>query len=109
MSMLNRASNNLINRLFGSISVIMCGVLLFGMLFSAFFVSKEFNHNCTGEDCPICEMVAICENFSHQLVSGLIFFAAVIMGLFCLYVAACTVINDNGSFTLVAYKVRLNN
>ncbi|MCR5558154.1 MAG: hypothetical protein K6F75_11430 [Butyrivibrio sp.] len=107
--MLNRTSNNLINRLCGSISVILCGVLLFGMLFSTFFVSKEFHHDCTGEDCPICEMVAICENFSHQLASGLIFLAAVIIGLFCLYVAACTVISSKSSFSLVAYKVRLNN
>ena len=109
MSMFTRTSENELNKLFAGISLLLCGVLLFGMLFSAFFVSKEFHHDCTGEDCPICQMVAICENFSHQLSSGLAFLASVIMGLFCIFVTPVMTVCAPKASTLVSYKVRLNN
>ncbi len=92
-----------------SISIILCGVLLFGMLFSSFFVSTEFMHDCSGEDCPICQMVAICDNFVNQLGCGIIFLAAALLFIFVksgeknyscpLFIAP----------TPVRQKVRLNN
>ncbi|MBR4204500.1 MAG: hypothetical protein IKQ92_03390 [Clostridia bacterium] len=35
--------------------------LLAVVLFSAFFLAVEANHDCTGEDCPICACVLLCE------------------------------------------------
>ena len=32
-------------------------VLIF-LLFSPVFVSKEFQHDCSGEDCPVCAVLA---------------------------------------------------
>ena len=35
--------------------------LLAVVLFSAFFLAVEASHDCTGEDCPICACVRLCE------------------------------------------------
>ncbi len=38
-------------------------VLLFAsMVFSAFFICLESDHDCTGEDCPICLCMEQCVN-----------------------------------------------
>jgi hypothetical protein len=97
------------NSLFKSLAPILCAVLLFGMLFSSFFISTEFHHDCTGEDCPICQMIALCENFVDQLGAGLIiliaaFFSILIKSDLSLNMAYAPVFA-----TLVRQKVRLNN
>ena len=33
-------------------------VVIFVVLISSFFVAAETNHDCTGEDCPICYEIA---------------------------------------------------
>lgn len=95
--------------LFKSFAIILGTVLLFGMLFSAFFITTELHHDCSGEDCPICQMIAVCENFVSNLGTGLIFLAvALLLVLNNSYLS----IDSGASFiapTLVRQKVRLNN
>ena len=35
-------------------SVVICIAFLFVTFASLFYIAKEENHNCIGEDCPIC-------------------------------------------------------
>ena len=107
--MLTKGSDNQQNKLLSSISLILCGLLLFGMLFSSLFVSTEFHHDCSGEDCPICQMIAICESFIDQVGGGLIVLAAVFFTLLCLYNAVSITVSAFNPLTLVSQKVRLNN
>lgn len=42
----------------GSIAFLMLAV----MLFSAFYITAEAEHDCSGHDCPICVCIQQCEN-----------------------------------------------
>ena len=107
--MRTHGSDNRQNKLLSSISLMLCGMLLFGMLFSSFFVSTEFHHDCSGEDCPICQMVALCESFIDQLGSGFTGLAVIIALMVCLYSAVSISVSAIRPLTLVSAKVRLNN
>ena len=44
------------------ISAGIAGVLmLVFVLFSVFFIAHEAHHDCTGEDCPVCAAIRLCE------------------------------------------------
>ncbi len=102
----DRISNrNMHNR----IALFVCALLLFGMLFSSFFIANEYLHECAGEECPICRTLADCEAFVNQISSGLI---VVIVAFLLLAVAVSAGLMFRGFFsfeTLVTRKVRLNN
>ena len=84
-------------------------LLLFIMLFSAFFISAETGHDCTGEDCPICESIQHCENTLHQISGGTGPAAAgLIPAVFILIIASLFSI-ELLQETPVTEKVRLNN
>ncbi|MDO4938577.1 MAG: hypothetical protein Q4E54_01280 [Lachnospiraceae bacterium] len=36
--------------------------VLFVMLFSAFYIAKEADHDCCGGDCSICYQISVCES-----------------------------------------------
>ena len=97
------------NSLISGISLFLCAVLVIGMLFSSFFIAAEHGHHCHGEDCPICQMVAVCENILENVGAGLfIYYAAVLTALFICATALLTAC-DLKAPTLVSQKVRLNN
>ena len=50
-------------------------LLVFVMLFSHLFVIAEADHDCSGEDCPVCAVIALCQNTLKVL--GEAFIAAV--------------------------------
>ena len=35
--------------------------MLAGMLLSACFIAAEADHDCSGEDCPVCVFLTLCE------------------------------------------------
>ena len=44
------------------LTVLLVAVVLFVMLSSVFYIAIEADHDCAGEDCPICYQISICEN-----------------------------------------------
>ena len=48
----------------------MAALFLAAMLFSSFFIAVEADHDCTGEDCPICAVVHQCENTLRSVSGG---------------------------------------
>ncbi|WP_099468713.1 hypothetical protein [Konateibacter massiliensis] len=91
-----------------SLAFLICAAFIIVTLFSTFFIVKEANHNCSGEDCPICACVHQTEQTLKQLGTGTIETAALIPGilsfipvLFCMFLfIPCT--------SLVSQKVRLD-
>lgn len=84
-------------------------IFVFVMLSSLFYIAKEENHKCTGEDCPICSCLHQAERTLKNLGTGLIVSFSlnsivIITGLMdsicCIWVLLCT--------SLVHQKVRLN-
>ena len=53
-------------------------VVIFVVLISSFFVAAETNHDCTGEDCPIC----------YELVQYLLQFYCYQFVLYCRWLRA---------------------
>ena len=50
---------------------LICVMLLFITVSSLFYIAREENHTCTGEDCPICAMVHQAEQTIRNMGDGL--------------------------------------
>lgn len=46
---------------------ILVSVFVAEMLFSVAYIAFEFNHKCSGEDCPICHELRICADFIYTV------------------------------------------
>lgn len=55
------------------IALLLAVIVLFIMASSLVIVAAEADHECCGEDCPICEIIAICENNIKGLSLILVF------------------------------------
>lgn len=107
--MANNLSDNSILKFKRSIAIVAAVMLLFGMIFSAAFIAHESVHDCTGEDCPICQMIGQCENFVKRLAP--VFICAVFSFLLAAQVFYAETIEEENLFkpTLLSLRVRLNN
>lgn len=84
-------------------------LFIFVLLFSHLLILAEADHDCTGEDCPICEMIAIAEK-TLQGISLLICTAAVAVPALAAAIKLRGVSNtENPRFTPVLLKVKLTN
>ena len=89
------------------ISVISAALILLITVISVFYIAEEADHDCHGEDCPICECIHICESTLHETQGEEIFF------LPCAEISVITV-TDAVPFsvfvsdTLVTDKVRMD-
>lgn len=83
--------------------------ILLVLLFSAAFIAAEADHDCAGENCPICDQIAACQNIlkTFSLAVCIAAFPAVFSYTLCRGSFACAdVIPRN---TLVSLKVKLTN
>ena len=91
------------------ITGLLAAVLAAVMLSSAVYIAVEANHDCSGDDCAICQQIGVCENLLKSL--GLAGAAAAISAAFaytvCRAILPCA--EMNGTLTLVALKVKLSN
>ena len=58
--------------------------VIFVVLISSFFVAAETNHDCTGEDCPICYEIGICQETVRKLTVFGVVFAAILLLSVCI-------------------------
>ncbi len=83
-------------------------VMIALVLFSVVFIAEEIGHDCSGEDCPICESLEQCRKAVRCV--GEIFTSIILATLFM--VAMTLVITEFRSVllkrTLVSQKVRMN-
>lgn len=40
------------------------------LLFSALFIIIEADHDCAGEDCAVCAVIAVCEKTLHSVMAA---------------------------------------
>ena len=83
-------------------------MMLVLVLFSAFYIAAEADHDCSGEDCLICRCVRACENTLHG-AGGAAGARSADSPVFLLLLAAAFVLSAAARDTLVTGKVRLNN
>ena len=90
-------------------SLFLCLLLLLAVLCSSLLVTHGIEHDCTGEDCPVCAQIVIAQHFLTMLrVAVLVLFlsyhASVQLGAgTCVEACAPT------RLTPVFLKTRLNN
>ena len=89
----------------GVASFLLCAFVLL----SSMFLAMEAVHDCENEDCPICELVLLCETTIHQMGDASLGMA---LGA-VLIVISCRILSLDADFlrhlSLVNLRVRLNN
>jgi len=91
-----------------SVAGILAIMMLSVLLFSSIYIAHEAEHDCSGDDCPICACIRQCENVlrgtgktyavSTSLLPLFIVFSAFVF-------TVCLLVLD----TPVSKKIRLNN
>lgn len=87
-------------------AVLTAAVVVAAVITSMIAVAHGSEHHCTGDDCPVCALVAVCEN-TLKTLSGVpaSFFAAVPVCFAVVFIAAFCASSDN--VTPVSLKVKL--
>lgn len=90
------------------IAIIMIVAVVSVMLFSTVYLEEQVNHDCTGEDCPICAMMIQCSNNLKQ-IGGVVAVVVCVASFGC----ACESlqkysVNLVSFHSLISQKVRLN-
>ena len=84
-------------------------MMLIIVLFSSLYIAAETDHDCCGEDCPICACILQCENTLRSIGDGkvtqLSFIVPVLLFLLIAGIFSVAIPQD----TLVSRKVKLNN
>lgn len=90
-------------------SIALTALVLFAVITSLLIVAHEADHDCTGEDCRICAIIAVCENtiktISDFMFAHLSVFAFLCAVLFILLILSA----DTNRNTPVTNKVKLLN
>lgn len=89
-------------------AALMLLVLLLFLLTSVFFIAHEADHDCTGEDCPVCALIQIAESNLRQLGTGAPAAAALISCVFFLLMLQSFADSGIVISTPVSRKTRLN-
>lgn len=90
-------------------AVVLAFAVVFVMLWSSFYIAAESDHECTGENCPICEQISVCCNTIRTISSGI---AAVVAAVLLSYAFSRTVLlykEETPIYTPVSLKVKLLN
>lgn len=90
-----------------SVLLSLCIVLIF--LFSVLYIAIKAEHNCMGENCPICECIHLAEQIVRQIESGipgLRFLSFLLIILFTALTLKRPVLPCS---TPVSRKIRMNN
>ena len=84
-------------------------LFIFILLFSHLFILAEADHDCSGEDCSICEMIAIVEK-TLQGISLLICTATIAVPALVVAIKLHGVsVLERSRFTPILLKVKLTN
>ena len=88
-------------------ALLLAVTVLLVMLYSALFIAAEADHDCVGENCPICYQINVCQNALKNLSLAVcaVAFAAAFTYTLCRSISACAAVIPN--YTLVSLKVKL--
>lgn len=89
-------------------ALLLAVTVLLVMLYSALFIAAEADHDCVGENCPICYQINVCQNALKNLSLAVCaaVFAAALPYTLCRVIPSCAEVVR--TFTLVSLKVKLS-
>jgi hypothetical protein len=89
-------------------AMILAVIFALSVILSLSFLSVEADHDCTGEDCPICAVIALCKNIIRNVVTAVAAVTvAVAVGAVSSY--AISAVSRDVTETPFTLKVRLLN
>lgn len=90
------------------LAAVVAAAMLTVVLLAGLYIILEADHDCSGEDCHICECLEICQATIHQIGSVPVANAAVAVTIFFLVSVCFRVLGRTYSETPVSDKVQLN-
>lgn len=88
-----------------TVCVILCTLMCLSLILSPLSFSQEHSHDCTGEDCRICQIISVAKLLIGSFMSVLaISFGNVILRSRCVI---STFIKGYGDITPIKQKVKL--
>ncbi|MBQ7604824.1 MAG: hypothetical protein IJU75_07685 [Clostridia bacterium] len=88
-------------------AAILAALILAAVTASLFIVAHESHHNCVGENCRVCSVIAVCQNTLKTISGGLAAFAATAASV-CFAVILVTAYNASlRGETPISLKVKL--
>ena len=52
------------------VAILLVALVSFFVVFSAFFVVREADHSCSGDSCPICYQMSVCESTTKSIAGA---------------------------------------
>ena len=84
-------------------------MMLVIFLFSTFYIAAEADHDCCGENCPVCTCIRACENTLRGVDTGTASQLSAILPIFFALFIGALFVTAIPQDTLISRKVRLNN
>lgn len=84
-------------------------MIVFVVIYASFYIAYETEHECTGDDCPICCQIEIYESALKNIASAVVAAAAAVVfgyGSCVQVVRSAEIISAR---TLVSLRVKLSN
>ncbi len=98
--------NNNLRRFFAGIMAFM--ILVF-VLLSTTFIAAEADHDCEGEDCPVCATIQICARTLDQVGSLITVLATVLLPALIVFLSITISVPMLTRHSLIYQKIRMNN
>ena len=91
------------------VALVLSLTVLLVILSSVFFIAIEADHDCIGDDCPICYQIGVCENTLKSIGQAVI--VVVIAAFIGLFSSAMPSFIKKMAFntSLVTLRVKLSN
>ena len=88
------------------VAIFLAVTVVFVMFYSALFIAAEADHDCVGENCPICYQISVCENTlkNFSLAVCAVAFAAAFTYTLCRSISVCT----NVTQSIPWFRLKLN-
>lgn len=91
-----------------TLASLICAVFIAVAFFSILFIAEEADHDCTGENCPICACIHHAEETLKQLGTGTVGGSAVQPAVAMLAVTLICTFLLVPYASLISQKIRLN-
>ena len=105
----NIMSSNNISESKRILSFVMGIIMLVMILFSGFYIAHEIDHDCSGEDCPICICITQCESLLELISCATANNIEISFNTCIIILSVCFPVLFFIHKTLILKKVRLNN
>ena len=89
------------------VSTALVFALFFVMLLSTIYIIAETEHDCVGDNCPVCSQISQCENTINTVSSAVSIAAVAAVFAYILMAGTVKITSQKPASTLISLKVQL--